>query len=156
MGGQPFALEKVRDGIVTDPIEVFCQVCTGEVGGRANQKFNVLKFGRHDRILPRGSLKRKSCLIKAYSGPLNQRRQHARLHQRIPILGQVYRLAGKRPLTDVFGCVRRRTTALVVASLFSNVPPPDQHSKTPAPSHEPLYRCAVLCAVMTRIWIKST
>ncbi len=54
MGGQTFALEKVGDAIVTDLVLAFRQVRTGEVGNSANQKFDVLKFGNHSRILSCG------------------------------------------------------------------------------------------------------
>jgi hypothetical protein len=53
-------LKEIGDSIMADSTEVIRQVRACEVGDRADQKFNILKFGNHGRILPCGSLKRKS------------------------------------------------------------------------------------------------
>jgi len=62
--GEMVVLKEIGDGIMADPIEVIRQVRACEVGDGADQKFNVLKFGNHGRILPCGFLKRKSCLYE--------------------------------------------------------------------------------------------
>ncbi len=52
--GEFLTLEKIGDRIVADTIQMFCQMGTGVGGDRANQKFDILKFGNHSRILTRG------------------------------------------------------------------------------------------------------
>ena len=58
--GQAFALEKIGDRVMADLIQMLRQVRASVVGDGADQKFNVLKFGNHSRILPCGTIKRKS------------------------------------------------------------------------------------------------
>ncbi len=57
---EPFALQKIGDGVVADLIQMFRQVRASVIGDGADQKFNVLKFGNRSHILSCGSLKQKS------------------------------------------------------------------------------------------------
>lgn len=54
--GQLLASEKIGDGVMTDLIQMLRQICAGVVGNGANQKFHILKFGNHSRILACGWL----------------------------------------------------------------------------------------------------
>src|SRR5712692_1634536 len=61
-GGQRLALQIIRHRVVAYTVQMLREMRACEVGDRTDEILDVLKFGNHDRILPCGSLKRKSYM----------------------------------------------------------------------------------------------
>src|SRR5215813_6512873 len=60
-GPKSLLAQEIINYVVTDVVQVFSQVCTGTVLGRAHQILDILLLGNHKRRMLLSVLKRKSC-----------------------------------------------------------------------------------------------